>query len=363
MADGVPRTTIALTSGADWIDSSSVWTPGPAVGGGDGRRGVGRRQVAGRTRHAAAAGRREKAGSACGAAAETRVEPRQGACDGVRRHRRLTGEAAKDIGDALRIGEVQPKDPRRRRRPAGPVERGDEPSRVAQCLGVAADEDAVAALVHRDVGHARSAAIADQPRQGGADVLGAGEAQDEAFEVAATAAVELPGQPLDAPDVLGVIGDDDGVGIGQRLDAAERGNERAEDTDGGVGGEVAQRDDARDDVGRRRRRRADRGARPALDGTRLRHDPPCTAGADGSEAVTAQHRAKQVPHARGRQRLGGDDVDRALDARIENDRAPGQARDLLGDLGDVDVAHVDDDLAARPAEGFLRSRRGGECER
>ena len=75
-----------------------------------------------------------------------------------------------------------------------------------------------------------------------------GVPQAEALEGFAAAAVERLGDLLDAPHVVGVVGDDDGVRIGHGLERPERGHQRPQGPGRLVRRQVAQPDQAGDDL-------------------------------------------------------------------------------------------------------------------
>jgi hypothetical protein len=86
-------------------------------------------------------------------------------------------------------------------------------------------------------------AVPNRPWIACPDILGAGaRLRLIVSKLVPAAAVERARQPLDPPDIVGIIGDDDRVRVGQRLDAAELRDERPEDARRGFGRDIAQPD-------------------------------------------------------------------------------------------------------------------------
>ena len=135
--------------------------------------------------------------------------------------------------------------------------------------------------------------------------------------------VERRDDPLDAAQVVGVVGDDERVAAGKRGDRVVRRDQRAQHVDELRGGLVAQRDHLRDQPV------AARGDRAARTG------PPCIlASASGTILTTPslstaakpcmpQRRQQRRIDERSRHRPRRDDVDRALDPRIDDEVAAG----------------------------------------
>jgi hypothetical protein len=94
---------------------------------------------------------------------------------------------------------------------------------------------------------------------------------------------------------------------------------------------------------------------PALAHHGLRHHAPDRARTQRREPLHPQHRLEEVPDALLGQLLGRDDGDVARDRRIEDERAAGDLRHLLGERADVGVAQVDHE--ARAVVGKLLRRR------
>ncbi len=177
-------------------------------------------------------------------------------------------------------------------------------------------------------------------------------AQLDRIEPGPAAAVERMRQRLDPGDVVGIVGHDDCVGIGDHLDTAEPGDQRLEHPQCGFGRDIVQPDGPRDHqtaaaaIGRFARRAG------------LRDHPPGAAVAHDGKALAAQHRHEQLPDAVGTLRRGRDHIDRAFHCGVENDRASGQPRHFLRDIGNFDIAHVDRHGRRRSLAGDgLRQKR------
>ena len=279
-------------------------------------------------------------------------------------HRRLgadADDAAQHLGHAGRVGVAKAVDAgdrhQRRRLAAGLVEVGDHQADPVGQLGAAADEQHVVAGVDRHP-HREAALGAEHPGQRRGDLGGVDVADRDGGELGAVALVEAAGDRLDPVDVLDGVGDDEGVGLGQRLDVAEAGDQRPERGDGGGGGEVVELHQAGDDV-----EAAGVGAVAELAAAfahhGLRDDAPDRARAQRREPLHPQHRLEEVPDPLLGQLLGRDDGDVAGDRRIEDQGAAGDLRDLLGQGADVGVAQVDHEARAFVGQ-LLRRRRRAE---
>ncbi len=224
----------------------------------------------------------------------------------------------------------------RRRGRTGPVEPFGGAPRLLDRARIAAHQHDIAAFVGRDPRCALGRAEQGLDRL--ADILRIGARERDRLERHSPTPVERPGQPLDPADIVGIIGDDDRIGAGERLDAAELRHQRPEDARRRLGRDIVEADQARRDLRS--------GARPAdiAYRTGLRHDPPDSSAPHRGIAMDPQHRLEQVPHRLVRQRLGRGDGDLTAHLRIEDQGAAGDARNLVGDRGDVDIVHVDDDI-------------------
>jgi len=76
-------------------------------------------------------------------------------------------------------------------------------------------------------------------------------------------------------------------------------------------------------------------------GLGIRHDARLIAFGEHRVAVGGHYREKQLIDLGEGQRCLGDDADLALDARVENQGLAADAGDLLDEILDVGVAHVD----------------------
>ncbi len=153
---------------------------------------------------------------------------------------------------------------------------------------------------------------------------------------------------VDAADVVGVIGNHQGVGIAVGHDAVGRGNQRAQHRQQLAGRLITQRINLSDDlVATGSGGRGSNGG-GALLGIGFRQNAHHPVALHGAEALQAQRRQQDLVGQLLGHRTGGHDVDIALDAGIENEILAADHAHGLHHRLDVGIDKIQGDLIVLP---------------
>ena len=165
--------------------------------------------------------------------------------------------------------------------------------------------------------------------------------------------VERRDDPVDPPEVVRVVGDDQRVAAGIRGDRVVRRDQRPQHVDELRRRFVPERDDLGDQPVAAGRHRPLRHRAALLLGVGLRNDLHHPVALDRGEALQAQRGEQRRVDEALRHRPGRDDVDGPLDLGIDEEIAPGDLGDRLDHRLDVRVDEVERDRIV----GRRRDRR------
>jgi hypothetical protein len=155
--------------------------------------------------------------------------------------------------------------------------------------------------------------------------------------------VERRDDLLDAPQVLGVIGDDERVGPRKGRDRVVGRNQRSQHVDHLLRRLVAQRHHLRDQAVPAAADRTARDLRTVHLGLGFQHQLGDAVAFDGGDPLQAQRRQQCRVDEAPRHRARGNDVHRSLDARIDDEVATGDLRHRLDDGFDVGIDEIERD--------------------
>ena len=171
--------------------------------------------------------------------------------------------------------------------------------------------------------------------------------------------VERRYDPLDPPQIVGVIGNDQCVPGRNRGDAVVRRDQRPQHVDELGGRLVLERVDLGDQPVAACRDRPHRHRRRMLLGIRLGHDLGHAIAFDGCIALQPQRREQRRIHEAHGHRSRRNDVDDALDPRVEHEVAPGHFRNRLDHGFDIRIDEIERDRLVCSAGGH-RQKQGGQ---
>ncbi len=293
---------------------------------------------------------------------------RQSAARGLRDERRIgTDDGAQQRRDLRRLGIAQVDDVDVARRQRRLVELRDQALGDHHPRGArGAQDQRVRARFrqHRDPlagidGLSRSAgAFVEHAVDDGADFHRQAELDRDDFRFRRGRRIDRLDDPLDAPQVVGVVGDDERVVLRIGRDRVVRRDQRAQDRHHRRRRFVLQAEHLRDELvaARSASLRADDRAALQL-GVRFRQHPRDVSGLHDREALQAQRGQQLLVGLLARDRPLGDERQRSLDARVDHESPAGVLADGADHGVDVRVHEIQHHRLG--GRGRVRRVRGG----